>query len=207
MIIKNHKLIALIFLIISLINLALSFYELYPPAIIWFCSATIWLFIIGIYFKNDFLISSTVTASFVIETLWLIDYTSFLFLGRLTIGMGEYLLTSSTARIIVTSYHLIILIVPILTIFELKRFNKYSWLGASLYFFLISIITLLIANPNANLNCVFRTCQLPFNILEGLNQFLLIYLPPFIIHWLFMTLVIFIPTHFFFKKIINWIKK
>lgn len=206
MIIENHKKAALVFLVIGLINALLAIYELYPPGILWFCSTTVWLFALGLYFRNDLLISSTVTASFVIEFLWTIDYLSFFLTGNLTIGIAEYLLTTNAFRIIITAYHLVMLVVPIMTIFELKKFHKHSWAGASVYFLVISTLTLILTKPNANLNCVFKTCSLGvLSFLEKINELLLGLMPPIIIHWLFLTVIVFIPTHFAFRAIVKWV--
>ncbi len=202
---KRFKLLSLLFLILGLTNLIAILLTAPYFTVFWFCSMTVWLFALGLYFRNNFLISSVVTASFIIELIWVIDMASFLLTGDLAFGVAQYLLEASLSRLIITFYHLFLLITPILIVFNMSKFHKYSWAGASAFLFLVSIITLL--TTSTNINCVRQTCELGiFNGLKSITE-ALPFIPTFITHWFFITLIVFMPTHYMFRKIKKWIEK
>lgn len=207
MIIERNKKFALVFVLIGILNIAFSYYEGFILGALWFCSTTIWFFALGLFLKNDFIISSTLTASFFIEFIWTLDYVSFIITGNLLVGIAEYLLSASDLRMIATLYHLAMFIFPIIAVFEIKKLHKYSWIGASGYLAFIFVLTLILTKPGANMNCVYRPC--PIGIFDFLSTFYqyLAQIPIFIIHWAFLTIAIFIPTHYIFKKIVNWVVK
>ena len=203
---KHYILLSIFFFILGIANVSASLLGEYYFGILWFCSLTVWLFTLGLYLRNNFLLSTILTASFFLELLWTIDVISYLTLGRLTIGIAEYLFTISPARFIITFYHLFLFIVPMLVVFDQKKFHKFSWAGASAFLLIVSIITLLLTK--ANINCVRSTCELGlFDFFNKAIANLSSVIPLFIVHWFLVTIIVFIPTHYLFKYLIEWISK
>lgn len=202
---NRNQFIGIFFIFLGIFNFIVSYQEGSPEGILWICSATIFLFAFGVLNGNNLAISSAITASFLFNLIWTIDYIGFLLVGKLPIGIAVYLLTSEKLRIIATSYHFFMLIIPLLIIFKNKEYPQFSWIGASTFLLIISIISLFTKNW-LNINCVHESCELGiFSFLEPIKNILLTILPLFIIQWGFMTLVVFIPTHIFFRKITAWI--
>jgi hypothetical protein len=200
---KYYKLITLFFLILALAHFVVTITIGPRFMLLWFCYLTTILFIIGSYLKNNFIISTVVTSMFIVHLIWIQDTASYLIFGRLNVGIMTYLFDIGRASFFTTFYHFFLLIIPILLIFDMKKFHKLSWLGASAFFFIASILTLIFTK--SDINCVRGTCE------YGIFNFLTIAyaspLPPFMINWLAMTIIIFIPTHLFFRKVVKWVSK
>src|SRR3989344_7633638 len=153
---QTYNLLAILFIILTIIQLTAAIIENEYDTLLNFCFILAIIFIIALFKKNDFLFSTIVTASFFINTLWLIDMTSFLIFNKLTIGVGEYLFEATTIRFISTFYHLFILTIPLIVVFDRAKFHKYSWLGASLFLFVTLAISSLFTNMS--LNCSRGDC-------------------------------------------------
>lgn len=204
----HYRIISIFFLLLGLTVFLFRLNEGAPGAIFWLCPASVFLFAIGLYFMNNFLISSALTSSFALNFVWTADFISFLLTGNPAIGVVQYLPYATPLEIAITTYHLFILIFPAFVIFKMKKMHKYSWFGASIFLLLLSIVSLIITNPTGNINCAHKTCFLGiFDFLNPINDIIVKFIPPLVIHWLFITIIVFIPTHFFFRKIVAWVSK
>ena len=203
---KHYVFLGVLFLLIAIANFLVAYYDFSPYSFLWFCSAVLLLFSLGLFLKSSLLISGTVTASFLIEFLWTTDMISFLLRKKLAVGIAMYLFEAGDLRFIITFYHLFLLIVPILIVFNMKKFHKYSWIAASVYFLLISVITVNLTS--SNVNCVQNICNLGvFNFLKLLNTGLIANFPAYIFNWVFITIILFMPTHYLFRYIVDWVSK
>ncbi len=200
---RYFRICAGVLLIIALIHLGILLVQHDYPSLFWFCYHVLIVLIIGLFFRNNFLLSTAVTATFVISILWIIDILSFSISGELSIGIFTYLLGLNAIKLLNTAYHFLILPVSILAVFSMKQFHKHSWIGASALILISFLLSFFLASNNTN--CVNAECNL--GVLSPLNFLYNTIIPPFVINWIFMTFVVFIPTHFFFRKILIWIRK
>jgi len=203
---KYYKILSALFVAIILVNLLVSFYLNNWSNILWFCSFTAALFALGLYTNNNFLLSTSVTAAFFFQTLWVIEMTSYLLFGKLILGTATYLLEIAPIRFFITFYHLLLLIIPIWVIFEKGKIHRLSWLGASLLFFIASVSVLVLATESG-VNCVNQNCNL--GVFNGLSDYLstnFSFIPFFVINWIVLSLIVFIPTHFLFSFILRFMK-
>lgn len=204
---RKYLISGLILLFLGVLNLIASSLEGVAAGILWLCPASLFLAGIGILKKDNFLISSSLTASFLLNFIWAMDYISFMLTGTLVTGIASFLPYASPLRLFVTSYHLFLLFIPVFIIFEEKKFHKMSWLGASVFLLVLSVLSLF-TKKFTNVNCVHEICDLGiFTFLEPVRSGLIQFIPSFIVQWLFMTIVIFIPTHFFFRAVVAWASK
>jgi hypothetical protein len=200
MILKHRNLWAIIFLVIFIVNSSLSILNHAPTDMLWFCNTVLLLFSIALFAKNKSLIGSVVISSVVIETIWTLDILSFLLTKHLFLGVASYFPDLPLFKKIITSYHILLLVVPILCLVEIKKIAKFSWLISSAYSLFILDLSLAFA-AKTNINCAAAACNL------GSLQFLYAlkpgWLPFFLFAWLLTTLIFFLPIYLLFAYILK----
>lgn len=170
---------------------------------LWFCSLSLWIFGFALIFRNNFLVSSVLTGTFLINLVWAFDIISFLFTGKLIFGVAQYLVGAEKIRIFTTLYHFAILFLPPFIIFDMEKFQRKSWLGASAIFLLSSIVALFVGSNV--INCT-KGCRLGvFEAISPINFLVNLGLPYFIVNTLVITIFVFIPTQILFNYITNWV--
>jgi hypothetical protein len=195
-------LLAAAFTVLWVLNLVTSLYEGEYFSLIWFCSVTLTCFVIGLYLQNDFLLSTVAVASLVIEFLWTTDIVGYLVFGNLPLGIASYITEASQLRFIATGYHFLLLIIPLYVVLQ-RGLHRYAWIGASALLLLTFILTPLFTR--ANINCVKNLCELGvFGFFTPLMMFAAKSIPPMFIHWFFVTLLVFVPTHLILKYVAKW---
>ena len=203
---KYYKALSLFFVILFILNVIVSRRQGNIANILWFCSFNTILFAIALYRQDNFLVSTVVTASFFLQTLWVIDITSYFIYGRLAIGTAGYIIGAPLSRLFLTFYHFLLLVVPILIAFDMKKFHKKSWIGASVFLLFTFVVTLLLTSQN--INCVRSNCVADvFIFLKTPVEYLTSLFPALIVHWLVLTILVFIPTNIFFNYVVKWINK
>ena len=189
----------LLFLIL-IARLLNAFIENSIAEVFWFCVATLFMLVIGLYLKSNLLISSTLVSSFIIEIFWFIDVISFIFRKKLVLGIAEYLFVLNPLSFMINFYHLFLLLLPPFIILINRDLHKYSWVLSSLYFLFVELITLITQYSTHNINCVRAYCQ--FGVFNFIYYFKQSSLPFFIFNWFFITLFIFIPTYGLFYLVL-----
>lgn len=191
--------VGFVFLVLGLLNTGLSFYEGLPQNALWFCNTVLFVFSVGLLFEKDFLISSAVVSSLVIETLWLVDVFSFYFSGRLILGVASYLYLLNGFRLIFTFYHLTLLVVPLAVVIYRRKFYSSAWMVSSIHFLFLLVLTMAVGE--GYVNCTMVECEL------GVFDF--VYLvkpdifPPFLFNWIFATIFIFILPNYLLVKLLG----
>ena len=197
--------LALLFFNIFILNVVLAAIEGNPASSLWFCSTLVLVFAVGLFFRNNLLISSTLVSSFILEGLWTIDIISYLFTRKLVLGITTYLYDIGTLRLILTFYHVLLFAVPIIVILKIKRISTYAWLFSSVHLLILQVITFIATDTNVN--CVHYTCDSGvFNWIYNLRPE---YISNPIFEWLMATLFLFIPANIIFYWILKrfWHKK
>ena len=119
------KAMSIFFFLFGVAIFLTGYYEGNAASILWLCSASIFLLAIGLWLENNFIISTTLTASFLLNFIWATDFIGFILTGSLPIGIAQYLKTASILRKIMASYHLFLLVVSLAVVFKTKKFHKY----------------------------------------------------------------------------------
>ena len=200
---KHHfyVILAIIFTLLVVIHAVLAFVGNYPIMLFWYCYALVVVFTLGLWLKNNFLISTTVVGSFVINFLWLQDFLSLVFFKKLSVGLYTYLFGMTVASFFMTFYHGVMLFLSLYVLFKQEKVHTYAWAGAGITLLIISIFTYL--SGHVDVNCVKGTCDL--GIFEPLTFLYSLSVYPFFINVLFMTVVIFIPTTIVLKLVFRWV--
>lgn len=199
---KYYTIAGIIFILLFFLNAYVHVQADNYEQILWLCSFTTLLLAIGLLTRNNLILSSTLAVSLVLQTIWVIDVTSLLIFGRFVTGTAGYLTTATSVRFFLTFYHVFLWIVPVFAILDTQKFHKYSWIGASVFFFIVSLITLSLTE--LNVNCVRQSCIFGFyEFLRPITGTLSSFLPSFVINWLILTLIVFIPTHLIFRAIVK----
>jgi hypothetical protein len=189
------------FLLLFLAHLIVSLQLGLLERSLWFCATVMLTFGIGLLINNDLLISSAVTSSILIEILWAIDMGSYLITNKLAIGIVTYVSTASSAEMILTFYHVFVLIVPVVFVFTRKKFHPYSWAASSVHLLIVLLITFFVAHTGVN--CVNVVCS--FGIFTPLYGLKPLWLPHVLFLWLVASVVMFGPVHLIFYKVVNGI--
>ena len=196
---KQFFVLSVIFTLLAIARLILALTEGPISTLLWFCVTILFLFPIGLYFKNKLIISSVITSGFILNLALSIEVISYSLTGKILLGIGTYLNDLSPLGHLITFYHLFLVIGPIYIIFLMKDFHKYSWIFSSFHFLIISLATFFLTNFSEN--CVRAPCELGFfNLIYAIKPVLI---PFFIFHWILITLIILIPTNIIFYYIIK----
>ncbi|MBI4117655.1 MAG: hypothetical protein HY453_01070 [Parcubacteria group bacterium] len=187
-----------VFLIVCFIffgaaNIAISLRDGSFPQVLWFCSMNVFLFVVALMLKNDFLIGSVFVGQFVFQAVWTTDMVSFFLTGNPILQVENYLKFSDGMRLFVTMYHFLLLIVPLWVLIKKKNIHRLSWMGASVFLLLVSLASLPFG-MSENINCVYLPC--PLGVFERLGIYYESFpLPYYLIHWISHTILFFIPTN------------
>ena len=196
---RTYYIWATFLLVVFILRIFDSIYNNVAHDLFWFCVANLFLLVLGLYLRSNFLISSVVVSSFITETFWLFDVISFLIWKKLFFGVAGYLFFLRPLEFILTFYHIFLLVVPLYIVFKERNFHKYAWIFSSFYFFVIALLSLSL--PGHNVNCVRALCEMGvFDFLDVLNTGIM---PVFVLTWLFNTLVLFIPINYLFYYLVK----
>ncbi len=152
----NHffSLLGMIFILLGIMAIIESFISKNPLQILWFCYPCLILIGIGIFRKNTYLIISQLNILLIPIIIWNIDFFSIVFINRTIFGITDYLFQGKTAIIslIITSQHLFIIPISLLTIYFKKTKNKTPWklsiIQITLFFIIIRLFTPIAMNIN-----------------------------------------------------------
>lgn len=202
----QFRILSVFFFLLALSNIVIAIYTARIHNLLWFCFFVLLLFTAGLALKNTFMISTVVTSTFLISIVWSIDVLSYFVLDRFIFGATGYIAESGILALLATMYHFIVLFVSVFISLSIGKFHKHSWIGASLFAFFVFVITRVLTSHNVN--CVHNSCSLILiGRLKDLADIVSNYIPHWIINWVYLTLVVFIPTHYFFRIVIRWINK
>ncbi len=191
--------LAILFLAIFIVNTLLLYSEGYKFGWLWFCPTLLVMFAAAILTNNKLLLSSVVVSATVIEIIWSIDAIYFFITERFLVNAAMYLANASLARKIITMYHFLLLIVPIIIVLRKKEFSKHAWMVSSLNLFAVLLLGFLF---NAhNINCTQDFCNLNFGNLEAVPKTDLILASSII--WITLSFLVFLPTNLFFNFLIK----
>jgi len=194
----NHffSLLGMIFILLGIMAIIESFISKNPLQILWFCYPCLILIGIGIFRKNTYLIISQLNILLIPIIIWNIDFFSIVFINKTIFGITDYLFQGKTAIIslIITSQHLFIIPISLLTIYFKKIKNKTPWKLSIIQITIFFIIIRLFTPIAMNINYAFY----PFNPIDKLipQQ----YYPTF---WFLIFFIMILISNFFLTKLGN----
>jgi hypothetical protein len=190
--------LVLILIFILIVRLAASILEKQQD-IFWFCIINLLLLILGVYYKNDLILSSVAVSALFVEILRTTDMIWFFATGEFLTSVANYLRDASTFTTVLNFYHILLLIIPIYYLLKENKFHNKAWIFSSLTYLASSLATLIFTGSNTN--CARFYCDL------GIFDFIYIlkypFMPFFIFHWIGATILIFIPSHYIIKYFVR----
>lgn len=129
---------------------------------------------IALLMRNNFFISGSFLAVFLMHLLWIIDFLVLLFINSAPLGFTAYLRDLATWDVFMTSHHFFLLPVLGFALYRQKVFYKKAWLLAGLLFLLASFSSFFLTGSNYNINCSHGSCGVledSFGLIQDLYDF------------------------------------
>jgi hypothetical protein len=196
---EKKRIILIVFLSLILILRLLSSIAAKDYDFFWFCVVNMTLLVFAIGFNNILLFSSILVSSLIVEFFRTLDLFSYLLTGELPFNVANYIFGMSQLNYILSYYHIFLIMIPAYYLLKEQRFHKYAWLLSSALFLISSLLSLALTDTNAN--CARDYCNL--GVFNALYSFRPEAMPFVLFHWLFATLLVFLPSHFIIKYTIE----
>lgn len=210
---KILNVFAIILLVLVLGNFSVNvfFWQDSWTEILWYCSVASIVLSLGILLKKPLLTSSVLFTAIPLQSFWILDFLLKLF-GVAGFGRTDWLFE---LPLIVTIFSIILhfMIIP-LAIYSVAiyGFKKKSVFFAVPFFLVVCLfIPFFFTSFEDNVNCVFYSCDLTFDSLEGavsptifgyvLSSGSYSYLAFIAVRWVFWALVSYFALWFLFQRV------